>query len=35
MALHITGLEWQTVIHAKGLTILHVTHAVSDLKFNV
>ena len=34
-AVHITCLEWQTVINAKGLIIFHVIRAVSDLQFNV
>jgi hypothetical protein len=35
MVIHITGLQWQTVIYTKGLTILHVMCVVGDLQFNV
>jgi hypothetical protein len=32
-AVHITSLQWESVIHAKGLIIWHVIHAVSDFRF--
>jgi hypothetical protein len=28
-------LQWKTVIRVEGLIILHVIHAVQDLKFNI
>ena len=34
-AVHTICLQWQTVIPAEGLIILHVIHAVHDLKFNI